>query len=137
MSMRILTSIGVTFHVLLGGFCMMPMASAASLPVQHDEAMEMNMTPMFPMSPAHCGHCMHVDKQNSTPMHNGCAGHCLAIAHDTVAAVVSVSSVDPPSVALASAFPATDDPVHVIGRITLSTAPPINFALARNIVLIQ
>ena len=37
-------------HVLLGTFCMMPMAYAAPMPMQEEEAMEMNMTPMVDVS---------------------------------------------------------------------------------------
>ncbi len=92
--MKLIVSVSFVTHILLGTFCMMPMAMAmaADMPPQHDEAMEMNMTPMAPMSPLHCEHCTHVDQQNNNNPMNNCAGHCLAKAHDSIAAITPVSS---------------------------------------------
>ncbi len=134
--MKILVSVGFVTHVLLGTFCMMPMAYAAPMPMQEEEAMEMNMTPMAPMSPLHCEHCTHVDQQNSNPMNN-CAGHCLAKAHDSVSAIIPASSVHHLAVALVPAFLAINEPTHATQKITTSTAPPSNLALARSVVMIQ
>jgi hypothetical protein len=134
--MRILFSVGFVTHVALGSFCMMPMVMAADMPPEQNEAMEMNMTPMAPMSPLHCEHCTHVDQQNSNPMSN-CAGHCLAKAHDSISAIIPASSVHHLAVALVPAFLAINEPPQAIQKIASSTAPPLNLALVRSVVMLQ
>ena len=115
----------------------MPMAMAANMPTQQDEATEMNMTPMAPMSMAHCEQCTHVDDQNNAPMSNSCAGHCLAKAHDALAALTSVSSANQISVALAPSIHILVEPTSVAESSIISPVPPINLALARSVVMIQ
>jgi hypothetical protein len=135
--MRILVSVGFVTHILLGTFCMMPMAYAAPMPMQHDEAMEINMTPMAPMSMAHCEHCTHVDEQSNAPMGSGCAGHCLAKAHDALTAAVAVSFGHQIALALPPTFPIVAEPAYISAIYHSSTAPPINFASARGVVMIN
>lgn len=134
---RNLVTVAVLVNAVIGHLCMMPMAYASSMPMQHDEVMEMNMTPMVPMSPAHCEHCMHVAQESNAPMASSCAGHCLAKAHDSVAAIVPAFSVHHLAVALVPAFFTITEPADVTEVITTSTAPPRNLALARGVVMIQ
>lgn len=145
---RGLVTVVIVANSLLGHLCMMPMAYAASMPMQHDEAIEMSMTPMHPMAQSlasdvpmsalhHCEHCEQVHQQNSSPMNGGCAGHCLAKAHDTVAAVTSAPSADHMPVALVPTFSTIAEPAHVKGKVVTSTAPPFDLALARSVVMIQ
>lgn len=77
MSMKIFASVGFAAHVLIGNFCMMPMAGAAEMPMSHEEHMEMAMAPM---SSADCDNCLKEKQLDETPMKgmpcNG--GHCLS-----------------------------------------------------------
>ena len=133
-----LTIIGTfLLNTLLGSFCMMPMAMAADMPNQQDEAVEMNMTPMAPMSMAHCEHCTHVDGQSNAPMSNSCAGHCLAKAQDALTAAVSVSFGHQIALALPPAFPIVAEPAYVSDTYNTSTTTPINLVSARGVVMIN
>lgn len=136
---RGLVTVVIVANSLLGHLCMMPMAyaDAASMPMQHDESMEMNMTPMAPMSPAHCEYCDHVDQQNDTSAKGGCAEHCLAKAHDAVGTTLSVSSENQIAIALPPTFQLVFEPADSVEKPSTSAAPPINLALARGIVMIQ
>jgi hypothetical protein len=113
------------------------MAMAADMPPQHDEVMEMNMTPMAPMSPAHCEHCVHVDQQNDTSAGGSCAEHCLAKAHDAVGTTLSVSSGNQVAIALPPTLQLVFEPVDPVEKPPAPEAPPINLELARGIVMIQ
>ena len=77
MSLKILTSIGFAAHVLIGNFCMMPMAGAAEMPMSHEAHAEMSMSQM---SSADCEHCMKEEASDDAPLKgmpcNG--GHCLS-----------------------------------------------------------
>ncbi len=139
MRMKMLVSIGFVVHALLGNVCMMPMAYAASMPLQPEEVMEMAMTPMFPMSPApnHCKQCAHVQQRSNAPMSRSCAGHCLSRAHDSDAAVLSGSSFHQAFVVPAPAFPGIIEPADIIERSIKSLSPPVNIALTRSVVLLQ
>ena len=96
--MKMLLSVGLAVHAIIGNFCMMPMAFAQGMEememshekgmemeVSHEEGMEMNMTPMdmtsmLPMSPVHCEHCAKVTKLDANPMNSGMpcsSGHCI------------------------------------------------------------
>lgn len=138
MSMRIIVSAAFMANALLSSFCMMPMAMAADMPMHHDdEATEMAMTPMVPMSPAHCEHCAHVDEQNDSPIDGGCAGHCLAKAHDALVKITSVSTTKQFFVALAPSFSTLVETSDISEKSTTSFSPPINLVLERSVVMIQ
>lgn len=91
MSMKILTSIGFAAHVLLGNFCMMPMAGAAEMPMSHEGHAEMAMTPM---SSADCEHCIK-EQSDDVPMKgmpcNG--GHCLSKSASQPSTAIQASSL--------------------------------------------
>ena len=134
--MKVLVSIGFVAHVLFGSFCMMPMAFAQAMPMQDNKAMEMNMTPMYPMSAAHCERCSHADQQKDAPAASGCAGHCLAKAHDALTAARSVSSVHQIVSALPPAFQAVVESAFAGDRHGTSPAPPMNLAGTRSVVML-
>ena len=130
-------------NLVLGHICTMPMAYAQSMPMQHDEAMEMVMTPMEIMSPVilmsstYCEHCAHIQREQSTPMSAGCAGHCLSKANDNVAVVTATSSFAQTIAALPPAIPTIIAFADVSGRFTESTAPPIGTSLHGSVVRIE
>ena len=134
MQRRIMLLIGFVGHVVLGNFCMMQIAMAADMPMQH-EAMEMVMTPMEPMTPAHCKQCAHFEKQQP-PMSGGCAGHCLFQSHEVAPVMVQnvgqmfLVAALPPS--LTSTTHATTGESFVE-----STAPPPEVNPTRTIVLLE
>lgn len=141
--MKIATIGAFLTNILLGSVCMMPMAMAADMPMHHDEAMEMVMTPVETMTPVvlmsstYCEHCVHVQKEQPTPMSAGCAGHCLSKANDGVALVTSASSLAQHLVALPPALPTIIAFADETGRFTESTAPPFGASPQRGTVLLE
>lgn len=130
-------------NLVLGHICTMPMAYAQSMPMQHDEVMEMVMTPMETMSPVvlmsstYCEHCAHVQREQPTPMSAGCAGHCLSKANEGAAAVTTAASSAQTIAALPPAIPTIIAFADVSGRFTESTAPPIGTSLHGSVVRIE
>lgn len=124
--MKLLLSVGLAVHAVIGNLCMMPMAFAQDMPMPHTEHMEMVMTPISPMSPAHCEHCEKAqsieDSQSQHP--SECAGHCFSQANNTRATGVTIQTANvvvttPPALAIApvpSTAPVVAPP---------ATAPPI------------
>lgn len=136
-------TVAVLTNAVIGNFCMMPMAYAQSMPMQHDEAMEMVMTPVEIMTPVvlmsstYCEHCAHVQKEQPTPMSAGCAGHCLSKANDSGVAVTSASSQVQNLVALPSTIPTMIAFADATARFTESTAPPTEPSSTRTVVLLE
>ena len=124
-------------NTAVGHLCMMPMAYAASVPISHDEAMEMTMTPIEPMSPAHCEHCARIAKEQPIPMSTGCAGHCLSRNAGPVASVSATSQMMQVSAALPPSAPSLvtlDGADHLF---IASTTPPVLVSMTRTIVLLE
>ena len=134
---RSLVTVAILANAAVGHLCMMPMAYAASMPMQNDEAMEMNMTSMQPMSPAHCEHCSRVAKEKPSPMSTGCAGHCFLKGNETISAMTSGTrsiadtAVLPPSLPLLVAF------VGQLQNLTEANAPPVGFPPTQMVVMLQ
>lgn len=122
-------------NVLLGNFCMMPMAMAAAMPMQNEDEMDV-MTPVEPMTSAHCEHCAHLQKEQPAPMNGGCAGHCLSKAHEAGSIMVEnagqslLGAALPPSVAYVI-------PEESMQSFVEANAPPPSGNPARTIVLLQ
>jgi hypothetical protein len=124
--MKMLLSIGLAAHAVIGNFCMMPMAFAQDMEMPHEEHMEMDMTPMdmtsmLPMSPVHCEHCAKM-QQSSDSYHpqqqSGCAGHCFSQGHSTTTSTVSFNA---PNIVVAASMPIT---IALAPQITSVVAPP-------------
>ncbi len=143
MKMKILIVGAFALNTIFGHLCVIPMAYAQSMPMEHDEAMEMVMTPVKTMTPAvltssaHCKRCVHIQKEQPIPMTAGCAGHCLAKANDNVAAVTAASSFVRTITALPPALPTIIAFADTAGSCSDSTAPPLNTSLQRGIVLLE
>lgn len=87
--MRGISALLVAFlsHVIVGSFCMVPMAMAAEpqeVVMQHEHV---NMTSADAMSHADCDTCKH--HQQKAP--SGCSGHCFTAAVDTIS-TINISS---------------------------------------------
>ncbi|OGJ55074.1 hypothetical protein A3D11_03295 [Candidatus Peribacteria bacterium RIFCSPHIGHO2_02_FULL_49_16] len=119
MHLKIFVSLGFAVHALLGNFCMMPMAFAQEMPMQHEEHMEMAMTPLSLMSPIHCDHCVKVQSSGDQSERSvGCAGHCFSQANATK---VTAQNFNAPHVVAASPIPIT---VAMTPQILSIVAPP-------------
>lgn len=129
MSVKMLLSVGLAVHAIIGNFCMMPIAFAQGMEMpheeQHEEQMEMDMTPMnrmsmLPMSPVHCEHCakMQLSHGEQMPQQSGCAGHCFSQAHNTTASTVLFNA---PNIIAAAPMPII---VALVPQITSVVAPP-------------
>ncbi len=134
--MKIVLSAAFVANTLVGHFCIMPIAYAEAMPVQHDEVIEMNMTPLEPISPAHCEHCVHIGQENRSPMTGDCAGHCLSQASSSVAAVSNTQALH-----TTAALPATVPNIVAFAddhySYADSTAPPVSVPVTRTVVLLQ
>lgn len=132
MNMKILTSIGFGAHVLIGNFCMMPMAGAAEMPMPHEEHMEMAMAPM---PSAECEHCVKEEQPDETPMKgipcNG--GHCLSQSVPQASTAIQTSSLLA-AIALPVGILLPSAPLEISGSPN-STAPPGIPILTDTIVL--
>lgn len=105
MQLRSISLATLAAQLVLGNFCMMPMAMAQDdmgMGSHEDmgemeQVMEMVMTPVNAMSPAHCEGCVTITrpKHHTAPMQGGrmpCTdGHCLT-QHSPSTAVVTQSS---------------------------------------------
>ena len=120
MNMRMLLSVGLAIHAIIGNFCMMPMAFAQGMEMPHEEHMEMTMTPMVPMSPAHCEHCAKVQSSDGdqSQQQSGCAGHCFSQAQNTTTNAVSFNALH---IVAAAPMPVT---VAFAPQTTLGVVPP-------------
>ncbi len=143
--MRIKIAVVGTFmmNLFFGQLCMMPMAYAQLMPMEHDEAMEMIMTPVETMTPAvlmssaYCEHCVRIHNVQPAPMSAGCAGYCLSRTENGVAAMTSPSPLAQNVVALPSSIPAIIAFADTTGSFIDSTAPPLTTSLQRGIVLLE
>lgn len=137
--MKILTSIGFAAHVLIGNFCMMPMAYAQDglMPGDmHHDVVDMTMSPQYPMSSVHCENC-EKEKNIEEPPLKGMpcdGGHCLthATSSNTIASPATnffASVVLPPA---AFVFPVAFEDFYTHPP---STAPPTTSVLTDTIVL--
>ncbi len=133
---RLLIS-AVLANAAIGHLCLMPMAFASEMPMAHNEAIEMVMTPMVPMSPMHCEHCAKLVKVQPSPMNTSCAGHCFSQADGAVGMVTSHFQ----SIFARMAVPPAR---HVLVAAVLeahgfedATAPPLNSPKMRTVVLLQ
>ena len=124
MNMKMLLSVGLAVHAIIGNFCMMPVAFAQGMEMPHEEHMEMDMTPMdtmsmVPMSPAHCEHCAKMQSSHGEQsQQSGCAGHCLSQAQSTTTNVISFNV---PHVVAAAPMPIT---IAFASQTTSVIAPP-------------
>ena len=116
---RCFVTVAVLTNAVIGNFCMMPMAFAASMPMPHEEHMEMTMTPMVSMSPTHCEHCAKVQSSDGDQsQQSGCAGHCFSQAQSTTA---NAASLNAPHIVAAAPMPIT---VAFASQTTSVIAPP-------------
>lgn len=118
--MKMLLSVGLAVHAIIGNFCMMPMAFAQGMEMPHEDHMEITMTPMFPMSPAHCEHCAKVQSSDGdqSQQRSGCAGHCFSQTHSTT---TSTAAFNVPHVVAATPMPIT---VAFTSQTTSVVSPP-------------
>ena len=124
-------------NTLFAHLCMMPMAYAASMPMPHDEAMEMTMSPIEPMSPAHCKHCARVAKEQPSPMSTSCAGHCLSKGKDAIATFVFDAQSILSEAALPPSLPVIVASADEGQSFAETNAPPVNSPHTRTVVLLE
>lgn len=136
MRMKIFVTVSLLLHSLLGNLCMMPMAYAAPIPMEHHEEIGMNMTPMFAMSPAHCEHCVKVTQKINVPMDGSCTGYCLAKAQENARAMVPASSAQKMLSSLPSLFPTFFEPTKRLNTTVASRNPSENLFPARGVVML-
>ena len=125
MSMKMLLSVGLAVHAIIGNFCMMPMAFAQDMEMPHGKHMEMDMTPMdmtsmSPMSPVHCEHCAKMQSSDGyeSKQQSGCAGHCFSQGHSTTA---NTAYFNTPLIVAATPMPFT---IALAPQTTSVVAPP-------------
>ncbi|TSC58579.1 MAG: hypothetical protein Greene041619_453 [Candidatus Peregrinibacteria bacterium Greene0416_19] len=124
MSMRIPVSIVFAVHVVIGNFCVMPMAFAEDTAMPYAVHMEMVMTPMFPMSPANCDHCVQVQLNDGdqSRQQTGCAGHCFSQSQNAAASAVTF---DAPHIGTANPIPIISAASQTASvAVPPATAPP-------------
>lgn len=136
MKRKILFTIGFLFHSLVASFCIMPTTFAAEMPMPQEKNMEMVMTPMFQMSPIDCTYCIQMTNQNDLPIHESCAGHCLANAHDILFAVIPPSAHSSPAT-VAHTLNMYSESSRTTPSILTSMSPPRHLAITRTMVMIQ
>lgn len=137
MSLQALLSAGFIVHTTIGNFCMMPMVYAASLPMPHEQYMEMTMTPMFPMSPVRCEHCTTIQSNDGIQSQGktSCAGRCLSQSSPSVAFVST--QVFHASAAMPLAAPRMLTRTNLQHSYPHSTGPPVSILPTRTVVLLQ
>lgn len=146
MKIRPVVTLGLLANIIIGNFCMMPMAFAGeAMPMDHDmeemeQVVEMVMTPMHPMSSAHCEGCVTITrpKHHTPPMTGGMPcndGHCLS-GHSPSTAVITQSPLkDVMKIALRPMFfflePQAEGKIEVQAR----TGPDVRPLLAQMVVM--